>query len=467
MCVSPDCAVTSTQPWPLRSVDSGHDRSCARAVWRQDASANLQVVARFLRCTHRPLSPQPHRSGTRSRHRHRDTERPRMSIPCSGTIRRLGRPRNRQWRTADGAQQGKPSLADVPPRGHEWDAEACPQPRSRTLQHCSSVRARQPRPTLLSARPRRLAMLARSACSCLVGLPKRGERQAVSRGDGMTATQPRLELDWRRAVPTALRRRLARRLRGPFPWDPGVILKPPPCPEGNVRSPPDFVGVGCQKAGTSWWFLLLAQHPGVDVSLLAHKELHYFARFWRDGFTDADAAAYATLSAAGGKAQRRVDPELCLSILDPTVDRRAAPEAKLLVLLRDPVERYRSALNHYATRGRRIDQNLAGEAFNRGLYAMQLGHLIGVVPPEQILVLQYERCRESPTEQLDATYRFLGLTQGFRPEALERKINAAKAVGGYELDLSSRRELVRAYRSDVDRLADLVPTLDRSLWPNF
>ncbi len=212
-----------------------------------------------------------------------------------GTIRRLGRPRNRQWRTADGAQQGKPSLADVPPRGHEWDAEACPQPRSRTLQHCSSVRARQPRPTLLSARPRRLAMLARSACSCLVGLPKRGERQAVSRGDGMTATQPRLELDWRRAVPTALRRRLARRLRGPFPWDPGVILKPPPCPEGNVRSPPDFVGVGCQKAGTSWWFLLLAQHPGVDVSLLAHKELHYFARFWRDGFTDADAAAYATL----------------------------------------------------------------------------------------------------------------------------------------------------------------------------
>ena len=168
-----------------------------------------------------------------------------------------------------------------------------------------------------------------------------------------------------------------------------------------------------------------------------------------------------------GKLSGEWTPSYVSQFWTPQLIRRAAPEAKLLVLLRDPVERYRSALNHYATRGRRIDQNLAGEAFNRGLYAMQLGHLIGVVPPEQILVLQYERCRESPTEQLDATYRFLGLTQGFRPEALERKINAAKAVGGYELDLSSRRELVRAYRSDVDRLADLVPTLDRSLWPNF
>ena len=36
----------------------------------------------------------------------------------------------------------------------------------------------------------------------------------------------------------------------------------PPCPPGMTIGPPDFVGVGVPKAGTSWWFSLILAHPG-------------------------------------------------------------------------------------------------------------------------------------------------------------------------------------------------------------
>ncbi len=91
--------------------------------------------------------------------------------------------------------------------------------------------------------------------------------------------------------------------------------------------------------------------------------------------------------------------------------RAAAPEARLLVLLRDPVERFRS--------GRTLAENrftvgstaraAANAAFNRGLYADQLLRLWRVFPREQVLVLQYELCVADAPGQLARTFDFLGL----------------------------------------------------------
>jgi hypothetical protein len=56
---------------------------------------------------------------------------------------------------------------------------------------------------------------------------------------------------------------------------------------GGARDHPDFVGVGVQRAGTTWWFRELSRHQdvaGKDVI----KELHYFDAFSNRELTPAD-----------------------------------------------------------------------------------------------------------------------------------------------------------------------------------
>lgn len=147
--------------------------------------------------------------------------------------------------------------------------------------------------------------------------------------------------------------------------------------------------------------------------------------------------------------------------------KHAAPEARILVLLRDPVERYISGVTHRVMYGEPMspgaDQRMAFEA---GLYARQLETLLEFFPREQVLVLQYERCCLDPAGQLERTYRFLGLDPGFVPEGLTVPIHATR-IDKVQVPDETRHELVQAYRADGARLAELFPDLDLGLWTSL
>ena len=55
----------------------------------------------------------------------------------------------------------------------------------------------------------------------------------------------------------------------------------PAIPDGAAIGPPDFIGVGVHKAGTTWWWALLAGHPEIDA-VARRKELHLLDRM-REG----------------------------------------------------------------------------------------------------------------------------------------------------------------------------------------
>ena len=87
----------------------------------------------------------------------------------------------------------------------------------------------------------------------------------------------------------------------------------------------------------------------------------------------------------------------------PPMLKLAAPEARAIVLLRDPVERYVSGLSHHDRGGLVDDDESLGRVFGdrmrvvtdaiaRGMYATQLEWLQELYPAERLLVLQYERC---------------------------------------------------------------------------
>lgn len=254
-------------------------------------------------------------------------------------------------------------------------------------------------------------------------------------------------------------------------------LHPPTCPPGHVIAPPDFIGVGAQKAGTTWWFRLIEAHPKVHAIPNQRPELHFFDRFV-DGWPDAgDIERYHRFfpRPPGALAGEKTPNYMACSWV-PSMLRDAAPDARLISLLRDPIARYVSGRTHDEQRSGRPPAETrdpadeirwVGDAFAKGLYAQQLDWLYACFPRERLLVLQYESCVRDPAAELARTYEFLGLPPHRPPdEELTRPRNITQAE---KIQLDPRRHhlLVELYSADVHRLATMVPGLDLALWPDF
>jgi Sulfotransferase domain len=113
---------------------------------------------------------------------------------------------------------------------------------------------------------------------------------------------------------------------------------------------PEFIIIGAQKCGTSFLYQLLVQHPHVKPSFA--KEVHYFDLNFRKG--DNWYRSHFPL-------QMRNSPKYITGeaspyyLFHPHAPRRASmvlPDAKLVVLLRNPVDRAYSHYQHQVKRGK-------------------------------------------------------------------------------------------------------------------
>ena len=129
-------------------------------------------------------------------------------------------------------------------------------------------------------------------------------------------------------LPPSLQRYVLRRTGRVPDWADGRPPAPPPCPPGMAVGPPDFVGVGVSKAGTTWWFSLVLAHP--DVHGPVRKELMYFNRFFlqryrTQGCSDEDLRSYHDwFPRPAGTVTGEWTPSYFVQYLLPAVLRRAA-----------------------------------------------------------------------------------------------------------------------------------------------
>lgn len=251
----------------------------------------------------------------------------------------------------------------------------------------------------------------------------------------------------------------------------------PEVPSGWQTGPPDFVIIGAQKSGTTWWQGLIEEHAQVVRPAGQRRELHYFDHFWDRWPNDGDFDRYLRYfprpsgSLVGEKTpgylyQPWVAPELA----------HVAPDAKLIVLMRDPVERYASGLGLLQRAGALKGEIGAGEigmrehriaeAIERGRYATQLAWWLERYPRDRILLLQYERCVADAQGQLTRTFEFLGLPD-HQASAQEVSRTRKKSVERPPVPPDMRRLLAEYYRADVARLLELEPGLHVSLWKNL
>ena len=202
---------------------------------------------------------------------------------------------------------------------------------------------------------------------------------------------------------------------------------------------PHFLVIGAQKSGTTALDVNLRKHPGIE--LVPHfksswlgwentKETWFFnATAPRFGLTTLD--DYAALFNDNTKLQG----EVC-----PTYDRprpiasiaEAIPDAKLILICREPVSRLESSVNHMMqwhaecpdmndffgwSPLRSFEANMQAELadaaslglLQMGLYADSVQRVLNRFPPEQLLILVAEEYRQNPQATYDRIAEFLGL----------------------------------------------------------
>jgi hypothetical protein len=270
-------------------------------------------------------------------------------------------------------------------------------------------------------------------------------------------------------IPPSLGIRILRSVGRLEPWHPGFDFTPPELRRGEEVGPPDFVGIGAPNCGTRWWYDMIKLHPGVSHRAGLHEELHFFDRFVDEPFSRSMIDEYhGWFPRREGTLVGEWTPEYFNYPWVARLLRDAAPQARLLLLLRDPVERVRSTIEHHPRKHQRLAPDILTTALHPGFYNQMLEQWYEVFDTSQFLILQYERCVADIDGQLKATFAYLGLTE-YHSSETERPRNPASHVSRENayIDVDVEKRLIDLYSSDVRALARNVPELDLSFWPNF
>jgi len=194
-------------------------------------------------------------------------------------------------------------------------------------------------------------------------------------------------------------------------------------------SGPQFIGVGAQKAGTSWIYSCMSEHPDI---FFPRKEIHFFSREknWVKGIQ-----WYEDLFA--GAPRNCLRGEFSTSYLYDVGSaariHRLYPDAKIVVVLRDPIDRALSQfINNLKDGSESIGMPLVAALQNRadyvaqGLYYQQLSRYIDLFTIENVLVLLYEDIKSDPLIFIRKIYGFIGVDDQYIPRALYKKVNPAR-----------------------------------------
>jgi len=231
---------------------------------------------------------------------------------------------------------------------------------------------------------------------------------------------------------------------------PQVAVKP------ETGALPDFVIIGGKKCGTTSLYHLLTQHPYVEPA--ASKELHFFDAHFDEG-TEWYRRCFPAPRWENGR--RTITGEATPYMphrLAPERMAEVVPQAWLIALLRNPVDRAHSDYQQVVRKGREprtFEEAIEGETSEylaRGVYVDQLLRWSKFFSEEQMLVLKSEDFFERPRETLKLVLDFLDLP-GWEPEASEIR---NKGTYTQKMDPATRRRLEDYFEPHNRRLYELL-----------
>jgi hypothetical protein len=230
---------------------------------------------------------------------------------------------------------------------------------------------------------------------------------------------------------------------------------------------PTFLVIGAMRAGTTTLARALGDHPAVFVP--RDKEIHYFDQnfdkpvdWYRRWFESAD----------GAPAIGEATPTYMYEREAPARMAAVVPEARLVVILRNPIDRAHSHYWHERSLGREtlsFREGLAAEPerigtdevlprlrfayLDRSRYLPQLERVCRHYPRERLHVMILEEFQRDPATHYGEVCRFLGVDDSFRPSRISRVLNRYVSYRSPRLGSLARRIRWRPLRRVVGRLA--------------
>ena len=214
---------------------------------------------------------------------------------------------------------------------------------------------------------------------------------------------------------------------------------------------PAWLGIGAQRSGTTWFTDLLCQHPAVGLGTNGKKEQHLLHKVADGEFPAAD---YLDLFPADGVRRGEWTPQYFRHASAPAAAARLlGRDVPVLVLLRDPVERFRSAMRLAATRKKSwpYPVPITIQTWS-GFYADQLDVWANFVGRERMHVMVHEQVRADAQGAVDGVWGLLGLDPVPLHEVNRESASSSRADWDWPEGL--REALQVLYRPQARRLAD-------------
>jgi hypothetical protein len=248
---------------------------------------------------------------------------------------------------------------------------------------------------------------------------------------------------------------------------------------------PTYLIIGSQRCGTTSLYEYLCAHPA-GCRARGH-EVHYFTLHfmqgpaWYRGHFPTGVELRRTARRAGAAITGEASPYYLFHPMVPQRVRDLLPNVRLVVLLRNPVDRayshyqrelqvgaehlsFEEALEAEPARLEGEEARLRREAgytsfahrnfsyVARGLYADQLRRWFGVFPRDQMLIARSEDLARTPERVLTEIYEFLDLPP-YPVTTLPRFSSSGKYPPMHE---STRQQLVELFREPNRDLYDLL-----------
>lgn len=270
---------------------------------------------------------------------------------------------------------------------------------------------------------------------------------------------------------------------------------------------PNFLYIGPDKAGSTWLFDVLSEHPECYVP--ACKDIYFFDKYYHFGigwYLRFFKRASVSVPAVG-----EFSHDYLFSTLAADRIKNDLPGVKMMTTLRNPVERTFSHYLHWVSRGWtehpfEMALKMYPELIEHSLYFKHLSEYFKRFDSSQIKIFLFDKLQKNPKEFISEVFHFLGVSfvgntriheksmQSSRPRSpflirnARRCANIIRGMGmpdlvGYikhsslanmlyktytpeerpRLDNETRHSLVKTFRTDILKLQDLIST-DLSHW---
>ncbi len=246
----------------------------------------------------------------------------------------------------------------------------------------------------------------------------------------------------------------------------------------------DFLIVGAQKSGTTTLHAYLKEHP--EIMMPDRKELHFFNK---DDFFKASEPDYAHYHSFFNEACEKMQTsesnnDRLLGEATPAYlyCRDAAkriwqynPAMKIIIILRNPVDRafshwnmevargaeslsFSDALKYESTRCRQAlpSQHYVYSYRDRGFYSAQIREYWRFFSKQQVFVIKYDDLVKESEKVLQKTFGFLGVAQE-KAHILSHETKKLNAIAYKErMTEAQRQDLLSYFRYEIKQLEDML-----------